>query len=266
MIKIGCKAYSGFGNTIQQNLELIKAAGFDTTCFYWDENCAETVEKASSMGLNISELDIPAKDSNSIWEEDTAGDYYIEKIRQCISAAHNYKIPRIVLCATVTSDAPKTSSIGLVRFGKLVKEAEKQSVKLCLKNAEFLRHISLLLSVFQSENLGLCYDFGHEDCLTPGIKYLPLFGERVLSARIHDNYGFPKDKTVDKKYDLHRIPFDAALPLKEKYKSLKQYGFEGPLMLDVFDRDGFYADLSAEEFYNRAFAAAKLLLNTDEQK
>ncbi|MBQ0084191.1 MAG: sugar phosphate isomerase/epimerase [Clostridiales bacterium] len=265
MEKIGCKVYPGFRGTAEQNLELIKAAGFDTTCFYWDENCAKNVQKASALKLHISELDMPNAESNSIWEEGTPGDFYTEKIRRCITDAAFYGIPRIVLCATATASAPKTSPIGLVRFGKLIKEAEKQGVKLCLKNAEFLRHISLLFSMFPSENLGLCYDFGHEDCLTPGIKYLPLFGQRVFCARIHDNYGFPEDKTVDKKYDLHRIPFDGALPLTEKYKALTQCGFEAPLMLDVFDRDGFYKDLSAEEFYRRAFTAAKRLLETQEK-
>lgn len=266
MVKLGCKAYSLFGNSIERNLELIKAAGFDTTCFNHDNNFRKNLEKASDIGLTVEELEASFSEINSIWEEKTEGDYLTEKIRRCILDAAAYKIPHVVLRVTFSSNAPKTSAIALVRFGKLVNEAEKQGVKICLKNAEFVRHIGLLLAMFKSDNIGLCYDFGHEDCFTPGIKYIPLFGDKILSTRIHDNNGFPADKTVNSKYDLHRIPFDGSLALSDKCKQLKECAFFGSLMLDITNSDGFYNDLSANEFYNNAYDAALKLQHIFEGK
>lgn len=256
MKKLGCKAYSLLGNDVEHNLELIKASGFVSTCLEYNADFQRNVKKAFNLGLKVEELELPLPEINSLWEEGTEGDYLTEKIRRCIFDAAENGIPLLVLRVTVSTDVPKTSAIALVRFGKLVREAEKQGIKICMKNAEFVRHISLLLTMFKSNNLGLCYDLGHEDCFTPGIKYVPLFGERILCVRINDNNGFPPDKTVKPESDFHLIPFDGTLRLSDKLGELSKCGFSGTWMLDVDNKKGFYDNLTAAEFYNKAYNAA----------
>ena len=164
---------------------------------------------------------------------------------------------------TVSSSAPKTSHIALTRYRKLVMEAEKQGVKLAFENLEFIRHLSLILYTFRSENVGFCYDVGHEVCYTPGLKYLPLFGDRLFCTHIHDNDGFPEDKVVDHKSDHHKIPFDGSIDFEKVCKDIKDCGFKGSLMLEVSSHEpyNFYKDLTPEQFYGKAYEAAVKLRN-----
>lgn len=265
MRKLGCNASALLGNSIEENMELIKKAGFDSTFFSWEEefDLEEVMAKAESLGLEVETLHGPFMDMNSLWEEGTKGDYYTEEIRCCIKAAAKYKIPYVIMHTTVTTVVPKTSHIALMRYGKLVREAEKQGVKLAFENLEYIRHLSLILDTFKSENVGFCYDVGHEVCYTPGIRYLPLFGDRLFCTHIHDNDGFPEDKVVDHKADIHKIPFDGGINFEQVCKELKKCGYNGSLMLEVSSHEpyNFYDNLTPEQFYAKAYAAAVKLRN-----
>lgn len=268
MRKLGCNASSLLGNSIEKNMELIKKAGFDCTFLVWEEelDLDKIVAHAKNIGLEIETLHAPFLEINSLWEEGTDGDYYTEKLRLCIKAAAKYNISYVIMHTTVTTVVPKTSHIALMRFGKLVREAEKQGVKLAFENLEYIRHLSLILHTFKSENVGFCYDVGHEVCYTPGLRYLPLFGDRLFCTHIHDNEGFPADKVVDYKSDLHKIPFDGSINFEHICKELKKCAYKGSLMLEVSNREPyhFYNDLTPEQFYEKAYAAAvKLRKLTD---
>lgn len=268
MRKLGCNAAPILGNSIEQNMELIKKAGFDSTFFEWNKelDLEKLMAKAKELDLEVETLHAPFGEVNCLWEEGTEGDYYTEELRLCILAAAKYKIPYVIMHTTVSSSAPKTSHIALMRYGKLVREAEKQGVKLAFENLEFIRHLSLILYTFKSENVGFCYDVGHEVCYTPGLKYLPLFGDRLFCTHIHDNNGFPEDKVVDHKSDHHKIPFDGSIDFPEVCKAIKECNYSGTLMLEVSSHEpyNFYKDYTPEQFYSKAYEAAiKLRKLTD---
>lgn len=260
MRKLGCNSSAVLGNPIEKNMELIKNAGFDCTFFCWDKNNDNKayMKKAHSVGLEVETLHAPFSQMNSMWEEGEAGDIYTELLKECIRDAGCFGVPYVIMHCTIGSVAPKTSPIGLMRYKKLIIEAQKHNVKLAFENLEFFRHMSLIIDYFKCDTVGFCYDVGHEHCYTPGMSYMPLFGDRLFCTHIHDNMGLGATKDVDYRDDLHKIPFDGNIDFEKVCKNIKSSGYEGSLMLEISNRDPyrFYNDLTPEKFYEKAYAAA----------
>ncbi len=264
MRRLGCIASAGFGKSALENMEIIKNAGFDSTFISWEDGTEldEYVRQSERTGLAIETLHAPFYGMNDFWSDaDNKGDLFCEKLRRCIWEASRVGVKYVILHTTYTNRAPLTSNMGLVRFGKLVCEAEKKGVYLAFENLEFARHLALVLDTFKSDHVGFCYDTGHEYAYTPGIRYLPMFGERFFCTHIHDNLGLGKTKDVNYLDDLHRLPFDGSIDFEEVCRNIKKTGFTGTLMLEVMNKQpyDFYGSLSAEEFYGKAFDAAKKL-------
>lgn len=260
MRKLGCNASEVLGVNVFESMELIKNTGFDCTFFTWNEgvDVKAYVDKANSLGLEVETIHSPFSRMNDLWVEGIEGDEYTEVLRRCIQDAGANGVPYVIMHTTIGNVVPKTSHIGLTRFEKLIIEAKKQNVKLAFENLEFFRHLGLILDYFKDENVGFCYDVGHENCYTPGMRYMPLFGDRLFCTHIHDNTGLAESKDVDYRDDLHKLPFDGNIDFERVCKDIKNSGFEGTLMLEISNRKPyyFYNDLTAKEFYEKAYASA----------
>ncbi len=241
-------------------MSIIKDIGFDT-CFYswYNEVDYSALKKhGDSIGLEIETLHAPFGKANSFWDESTnEGDYFVEEIKKCIRDAGNNGIPYVVIHVSIGNDAPISSRIGLTRFEKLVVEAEKYGVKLAFENLEFPRLTALVLDCFKCDTVGFCYDTGHENCFTPGYRFLPMFGDRLLCTHFHDNLS---DRIFDEKHyrkDLHKIPFDGIIDFETVCKDIKDTGYTGSLMLEVcYGGMDHYGDISFNEFVNKSYNAA----------
>lgn len=260
MRKLGCFVSNTFGNSIEKNMELIKYVGFDSTFLQWNENAEfeKSISKAKELGLEVEALHSNTEKANSIWEVGDEGDCYTEELRRCIQTAGEYGVPYVIIHATNGVMVPKTSSIGLLRFKKLIVEAERRNVKLAFENVEYVRYVALLLEVFKNDNVGFCYDVGHEKCYTPGIKCMPLFGDRLFFTNIHDNDGLAATKDVNSRDDFHKLPFEGSVDFHKVCNDIKDSGYAGTVMLEVDNGEPyyFYDDLTAEEFYQKAYDAA----------
>lgn len=273
MRRLGCVSAPLSGKSITENMELIKKAGFDSTYIFDDgtENRIDTekcVNKAKEINLDIEYTIAPFYDVNSIWLEGDGGDAYTEKIRRVIQTSAKYGIPTVVLHTSIGLDVPKTSPIGLLRYKKLIIEAEKRGIRLAFKNTEIIRHLGLLLEYFKSENVGYCYDCGHERCFTPGFRFMKLFGDRTFCTHLHDNFGLAESKDINYRDDLHRIPFDCDLDFDRVCGDIRESGFNGTLMLGVTNREtyGFYDRITPEEFYKKAYTAVLKLRELTERE
>ena len=271
MRALGCNSGAILGNDKLQNMELVAKVGFTKTFITWDDgvDMAPYLRCAKDCGIEIETLHSPFGKMNTLWDEnDPEGDLYTEKLRRCIWAAADGGVPYVIMHTTIGNTAPLTSNIGLVRFGKLVREAEKTGVKLAFENLEFIRHLALLLDTFDSPNVGFCYDLGHEHCYTPGLRMMPLFGKRLFCTHIHDNLGMGREKNVSYRDDLHRIPFEGNVDFARDCREIAASGFTGTLMLELDNRKdyGFYNGMEPLAFYRKAYAAAERLRDMTDGK
>lgn len=131
----------------------------------------------------------------------------------------------------------------------------QKGIKIAFENQRKLFNLAWALETFGPEaGVGFCWDCGHEGCFTPGKQFMPLFGDRLICTHIHDNPGFFND-------DRHMLPFDGNLDFNRIAGQLREYRWQGSLMLEVSAKNhAEYAEkYSPEEFLRRAAASVKRL-------
>ena len=259
MRKLGMCVPMANGGDIFDKMSVIKGTGFDTCFFSWypETDFSAIKHHADSIGLEIETIHAPFGKANSMWDESTnEGDYFTEELKKSIRAAGNNGIPYVIIHVCMGNDAPISSRIGLARFEKLVVEAEKYGVKLAFENLEFPRLTALILDYFKCDTVGFCYDTGHENCFTPGYKFLPMFGDRLFCTHIHDNLSTRIGEPYYRN-DLHKIPFDGIIDFESICKDIKKTGYTGSLMLEVcYGGPNHYGDISFKEFVEKSYASA----------
>ncbi len=261
MRKLGMNVPAAFSGDLLDKMSIIKETGFDTCFLGWSINTDVSAFKrhADGIGLEIETIHAPFNKMNAMWDETTnEGDYFTEELKKCIRDAGSNGIPYVVMHTSFTNVAPISSRMGLTRFEKLIIEAEKCGVKLAFENLEFPRLMALILDYFKCDTAGFCYDIGHEACYTPGLKFLPMFGDRLLCTHIHDNSGLGAEKDTNYRDDHHKIPFDGSIDFEAVCKDIKKSGYTGSLMLEVTNRKdlNLYGDISFEEFAKKAYDSA----------
>ena len=108
-----------------------------------------------------------------------------------------------------------------------------------------------------------CWDTGHENCYTDGIKHMELFGDRLGALHIHDNRCVWDS-------DDHILPYDGAIDFDKVARYIAKSGYEGTVMLEVcrnpvIDGKNVYEALTDEEYVERATSAVKKIADRIEE-
>ena len=264
MRKLGMCVPIAFDGDLFGKMNFIRETGFDTCFFGWtlETDVYSLRRHAESIGLEVETLHAPFGKINSMWDESSSeGDFFTEEIKKCIRDAGNNGIPYVVVHTSIGNNAPLSSRIGLTRFEKLVIEAEKRGVKLAFENLEYPRLMALVLDYFKCDTVGFCYDTGHENCFTPGLKFMPMFGDRLFCTHIHDNLSRNVEDVANYRNDQHKIPFDGCIDFEAVCSDIKKSGYTGSLMLEATNRWdlNFYGDLGFEGFVKKSYEAAVTL-------
>lgn len=132
-----------------------------------------------------------------------------------------------------TPNATITRQINLEFFKKLVQEAKRYGVIICLENMPMLdfsistpAEILSLVEEINDDHLQICLDTGHVNAfreldVAEEIKRL---GKRIRVLHVHDN--------VSAK-DLHALPFFGAIEWKSVVRALKEIGFDGSFSVET---------------------------------
>jgi len=249
-------------------LDLIKAAGFEG--YFTHPYIACEVDKMRKVKEHGDSLGLYCETSHSvmagcmtIWEDGSDGDQYIETLKGNLDNCAALDIPILIVHIKPDLNGSPCFERGIERLKKLVAYAADKNIKIAFENINNEEYLIKTLDVFKEPHVGFCLDVGHESCNTPGVEFLPQIGDRLFCTHIHDNDGFPEDKVVDHKSDHHKIPFDGSIDFTKVCKDIKDCNFSGTLMLEVSSHEpyDFYKDLTPEQFYGKAFEAAKKLRN-----
>ena len=212
---------------------------------------AETVHAA---GLRYDTLHAPFKGiMNPIWREGEEGEDTLGQLTACVDLCAEIGSPIAVVHLSAGENAPPPTDIGRGRFIRLVEHAAAKGVKIAFENQRKLANIAWTFEEFKdADHVGFCWDCGHEGCFTPGRRYMPLFGSRLICTHLHDNEGI-----YDK--DSHLIPFDGALDFGYVAEALRGADPTVPLVLELKRKATPYEDMSDEDYLARAAAAVKRL-------
>lgn len=229
MRRLGIDICGGVG--YDEFIPLVHQGGFSGfATFYryandW-EKLSGMVNGGKAKGLFCESVHATIPGEEPIWIEGAAGEAgepYLQKLIQSLDFCALLGVPILVVHVCPGEDAKLSS--GIRRLERVVAHAEKKGVKIAFENIGNVEYLVGTLNHFKGcETVGYCYDSGHEAIWTPGARFLPLVGDRLLFTHIHDN------GLVD---DDHMIPFDAKIDMDRMCKELRDTGYQGSLTLEL---------------------------------
>ena len=247
-------------------LEMMKETGFDSffsgLCSL--ETTAAMKEKADKLGLVYETIHAPFAGINNMWIPGLDYLTVFNGIKRSIDNAAACGIPAIVLHVSSGWYPPGISDLGLQRFDELVFYAADRGVTIAFENLRSIGNLSYFSERYEKfDHVRFCYDFGHEHCYTKTVQWMDVYCHKLLCTHIHDNNGRSFEKVGDP--DIHLLPFDGNCNYQRCIDKLDEYGYAGPLTLEVDNFNDKYPTLSPEEFLEEAYARLQRIaaLSTD---
>ena len=236
-------------------LEKIKAAGFENffTNEYKNSDVAKIKARADALGLTYEFIHAPFYSINEMWMPGLGYTVVFDYMKETIDAAANNGVPTVITHVSSGWNAPKVNDLGLSRFDELVLYAKERGVTLAFENLRMLGNLACLVDRYEGiDNVRFCFDCGHEHCYTKTVKLLDVFTNRLICTHIHDNHSRPLyDKTGNG--DEHLLPFDGTYDYAQMMRKLDEYDYAGSLMLEVFQKNADYRNMSHEAFLATCF-------------
>ena len=241
----------------------VAAVGFDGVFTSSDpEFVAATAEYCRKYGLDYTSLHAPFRGINAMWENGEQAQDMLAQLCASADLAAEYGVPVIVAHLSSGDDAPHVTDAGLENFTRLVDHAREKGITVAFENQRKLGNIAVIFELFENDpSVGFCWDVGHEKCFAYGREYMPLFGKRCIYTHIHDNHQAHGG-------DEHLLPFEGTIDYKNTARRIVQAGYEGPLTLEIAEPSTpgeRYADLTARQFAEKAYAAVDQIRNLCEE-
>ena len=233
---------------IYSHIEMLGKAGFEHFFIGSNEgDFAKYRAVGDKMGMSLDFIHAPFRGINNFWLE---GDGYLELyngMKLSVDLAAEHQIPMVIYHVSSGWEPPATSEMGFSRFDELVDYAEGKKVTIAFENLRGIgNQLELMERYKDREYVKYCYDCGHEYAYTPTEDWIRTFGKKLACVHIHDNLGY--DRSIDP--DFHYLPFDGTLDYADMVRRLDEVGYEGPIMLEVFNTTKpEYKELTEEEFF-----------------
>lgn len=199
-MKKGICFYFGVLNDIEERVQMIKAAGFDSIITNADDRfvfqngkITKQVSLFKKYGLKLSSLHMRYKkeDLTNFFLDNNVGKKLEKNLKDDIKIAARYGFK----CVVVHLNG-EYSQVGFDRLKRLLNFAEKKNVPIALENLNDDRAFCYIMENFNHPYLKFCYDAGHNNAFHPEMDYLDKFGDRLICVHLHDNDG---------KSDLHTL-------------------------------------------------------------
>ncbi len=236
-----------------QTIDAIKNAGFKNVFIQWYDdkrwNQQEEVDYAKKLGLNIIFAHLGYQNINEIWEDSIEGDKLVLRYKEDIKNCSKNGINLVIMHLTSGTKAPKYSEIGLNRIRKIIKFAKTVNVKVAFENLKVKGTLEYIFENIQDENIGICYDAGHCHVHFDDEFNFESFKNKIFAVHLHDN---------DKSDDQHLLPFDGTINWNDVMKKIADYGYTGPVTLELSYRND-YLKQSIQEFYKDGYERGKKL-------
>ncbi len=211
----------------KKRMKLVKKYRFDGIFLMCDNDFDFNVQLAKKYSLFIESAHLPYRDiANNLWSIDLVGEEYTNYIIEWIRRVSKENIKIAVMHTSAGKNPPAMNEIGIERLKRIVKVCEEENITLAIENIRYWDYVLRPLSIINSPNLGLCFDFGHANGFTKNIYELDYnyLASKVKCVHIHDNFGTGDD---------HLVPFDGNINFEFVINKLKEYEFKGNITLEL---------------------------------
>ncbi len=256
--KLGIILQKSFTDDYDLVISEMARVGFQSSFFGWSEDtdCVSMMKLFEKHGIEIDNLHAPFTNLNCMWRDEPEGDEYTDRLIKCIDDVAAIHVPNVVMHPVSGESFPLSSLVGIERFRKIVYHSLSKGVKVCFENVEYSEMLGIVMEEFGND-VGFCYDTGHEHTNDPGIRFVKMFGDRLTCTHIHDNYGLSYIVYPILHGDCHMIPLDANIDFKRVMSEIRGVDYKGVLMLEC-SRHGLlhtYSNYTLGQYLERAYNA-----------
>jgi sugar phosphate isomerase/epimerase len=256
-----------FGISGEDQIRLFYKTGFEAFFTGWDSDLPRYRQVADELGMIYQSVHAPFGKIEKIWMDDAeAAQNVVSELIECVNDCAENNVP-IMICHVWkgfnTPDVP--NDMGVANFEKVVRAAEKLGVKIAFENTEGEEFLEKIMSALgKYENVGFCFDSGHELCYNFSRDMLAKYGSRLIATHLNDNLGIKSfEGNTHWLDDLHLLPYDGVADWDKIAADLSSLGFSGPLTFELIkkskpgrhDNDKYYK-LPIEEYLAEAYARA----------
>lgn len=197
---------------IEEQIRLIGKAGFDGFFTLTDsaEKMIKYAEIAKEEGLIYQSAHAPFGNMDVMWEDDEGkAEDVLNMLKDCVDCCKASGV-RLLMCHVIIGmQRHNPNKKGAERFKKLASYAKEKGIKIAFENTEGEEYLAYVLEeCADMENVGFCFDSGHERCYNFSRDMLALYGDRLFATHLNDNLGMKDEKVKTWFDDLHLLPFD----------------------------------------------------------
>ena len=161
-------------------INAIKEAGFKHVFIEWynkdwEISQQQQLDYVRKLGLNVIFAHLGYQKINNIWLEGEIGEGFVERYKNDLKLCRENDIDLVCMHLTSKSEAPEPNEIGLKRFQEIADYAQELGIKIAFENTEGEEYLETLMKAFSKcENVGFCWDTGHELCYNRGKDMLQI--------------------------------------------------------------------------------------------
>ena len=255
-----------FGISGEDQIRLFYKTGFEAFFTGWDSDLPRYRQVADELGMIYQSVHAPFGKAAKIWRGGDEAKAATTELLKCVSDCAAVKVPILIVHPYIGfEDKADPTESGVENFRMVVEAARTQNVKIAFENVEGQEYLDALMQAFDSyENVGFCWDSGHELCYNKGKDMLALYGHKLIATHINDNLGVSDyGGRIFWTDDLHLLPFDGVHDWRSVAKRLNDCGYEDILTFELTTvskpnrhENDKYAKMPLEEYIAECYIRA----------
>ena len=235
---LGIAAWFHRGVHLLDRFKMMRDAGFDTTCVWWEER-DESRKKlrdrvpglVRASELSLDNIHVPYDWAPGLWSADREA--RLEAVAKHVSWVEDcgrHGVPRMVMHLVLGTKDPWRLEDGLDSMLRIVEAGEEHSVTVAIENTRCAERIGAILNQIPSSRLGLCFDSAHDLLYSPApVQLLSTWGHRLTATHFSD---------TDGRRDYHWLPGKGCVDFEAVARSMASHEYEGSLMIESVSREG----------------------------
>lgn len=274
-VKLGLGTNAQYGIGIKEQITLFKNTGFDAYFLVWnkDIDIMDIKKHGDSLGMIFQSVHAPFFNAAKMWQSDEIAKEAIDELLMCLDDCAKADVPIMVCHAFIGFEDHTPTTEGIAHFKIIVDRAKELGVKIAFENIEGEEYLEAVMTSFSDyDNVGFCWDTGHEMCYNHNKDMMALYGNKILCTHLNDNLGISDyNGKIFWTDDLHLLPFDGVADWNKIVHRLNRHNYNDILTFELkiksiperHDND-LYNKMSIEEYvcevYKRACKVAMMKL------